>query len=470
MLYFSPNEKKDRNFITEREIIIANEAIVGVLESDIDSGNSPLRVKFSAEKSIDSDGEIIFYEWDLDGDGEYELFGEKMMTAEKVYSKIGEYIVKLRVNGSNSDVDVVERKIIVTDPGTNLRAEITSSDPLEGFTPLMVTLDGSQSFTREGRILKYEWYVEGENNSVSSRRIQRKFYQPGEYEISLTVENETGERHKKTEIIRVKEIPTDPVLKIKTTPAWDENEILVGTVPFKVVFDASKSEIEDAIEWQWDFENDGVADGFEPSVEHIFRTPGAFQVKFKVINANEEEFVKMIRVNVEEMGTKAIIKVIPSSGEVPFTARFDGSGSRTDDGEIVDYIWEFPGQEPIHYGSQISYDFRKVGIFPVRLTILTEKGTVATIETLISARAIGLKSEFSIMPETGNAPLEIKFDPTDSTGMITEYYWQFGDGETSREFMPVHTFKQPGEYEVQLKVTDSKGVISEFVKMITVLE
>jgi len=128
VLYFSPSEKKDRNFITEKEVIISNEAIIGVLETDVFVGNAPLRVKFSAEKSTDSDGEVVFYEWDLDGDGEYELFGEKMKTAEKVYSKIGEYLVRLRVNGANSDTDVVEKKITVTDPGTNLRAEITSSD------------------------------------------------------------------------------------------------------------------------------------------------------------------------------------------------------------------------------------------------------------------------------------------------------------------------------------------------------
>ncbi len=470
VLYYSASEKKDRNFIAQKEIIVTNEAIVGFLESDVSTGNAPLRVKFSAEKSVDSDGQIVFYEWDLDGDGTYELFGEKMTTAEKVYPKIGEYITKLRVNGSNSDIDVLEKTITVTDMGTNLRAEITSSDLLEGFAPLSFTLDGTQSFVREGKIIKYEWYVEGENNAVSSRRIQRKFYQPGEYEISLTVENEIGERHKAIQIIRVKGMPLLPVLKIKTTPEANEDEILVGILPFKVVFDASKSEMKDAIEWQWDFESDGIVDEFEPSIEHVFKNSGIFDVKLKAINADGEEFVKTMKVFVEEIGTRAVIKAIPSSGEVPFTARFDGSGSRTDDGEIVDYIWEFPGQEPIHYGSQISYDFRKIGIFPIKLTILTEKGNVSTAEMIVSVRAIGLKSKFSMTPETGVFPLTTTFDPKESSGMITEYYWQFGDGETSRDFRPTHTFKNSGEYKVILKVTDTKGVIAESDKTITVLE
>jgi PKD repeat protein len=470
VLYFSPNEKKDRNFVTTKEVIVANEAILGFLEADITTGNYPLRVKFSAEKSVDSDGEIVFYEWDLDGDGEYEAFGEKMKNTEKLYSKIGEYLVKLRVTGSNNDIDVVEKKITVTDVGTNLRAEINSSDSLEGFAPLSFTLDGSQSFSREGKIVKYEWYVEGENTTVSSRKIQRKFYEPGEYDISLTVENETGEKHKKTEIIKVKALPMVPVLEIKTSPIAEQDKILTGTLPFKVVFDASKSQVEEGIEWQWDFENDGIIDGFEPSIKHIFKKAGLFDVKLKVINSKNEEFFKTIRVNVEEIGTKAIIKTLPTSGEVPFTVRFDGSGSITDDGEIVDYIWEFSGQDPIHYGAQISYDFKKVGIFPIRLTILTEKGNVATTETIVSARSIGLKSKFSVVPEIGVTPLEVRFNPTDSSGMIIEYDWQFGDGETSREFTPTHIFKKPGQYEVQLKITDSKGVISESSKTITVLE
>ena len=43
---------------------------------------------------------------------------------------------------------------------------------------------------------------------------------------------------------------------------------------------------------------------------------------------------------------------------------------------------------------------------------------------------------------------------------IVSYLWSFGDGTTSTQIMPSHTFAMPGTYAVRLTVTDSDGVTS----------
>ena len=50
------------------------------------------------------------------------------------------------------------------------------------------------------------------------------------------------------------------------------------------------------------------------------------------------------------------------------------------------------------------------------------------------------------------APLSIRSDPTCSEGgVITDWYWDFGDGTTSSERIPAkHTFQNPGQYSVTL--------------------
>jgi hypothetical protein len=44
-----------------------------------------------------------------------------------------------------------------------------------------------------------------------------------------------------------------------------------------------------------------------------------------------------------------------------------------------------------------------------------------------------------------------------STGKITSWKWDFGDGETSAEQNPVHTYKEAGYYVVVLWVEGPEG-------------
>jgi glucose/arabinose dehydrogenase len=61
-------------------------------------------------------------------------------------------------------------------------------------------------------------------------------------------------------------------------------------------------------------------------------------------------------------------------------------------------------------------------------------------------------------PLQGVAPLAVDFSSADSSGAGTlRYTWNFGNGETSTEANPSHTFTEPGVYKVTLNVTDDSG-------------
>ena len=57
--------------------------------------------------------------------------------------------------------------------------------------------------------------------------------------------------------------------------------------------------------------------------------------------------------------------------------------------------------------------------------------------------------------------MEIQFND-DSTGTVTAWSWDFGDGSTSTEQNPKHLFVKNGYYTVTLKVTGPQG--SDVVK------
>ncbi|MCT8336681.1 PKD domain-containing protein [Methanoculleus sp. Afa-1] len=59
----------------------------------------------------------------------------------------------------------------------------------------------------------------------------------------------------------------------------------------------------------------------------------------------------------------------------------------------------------------------------------------------------------------GNAPLTVQFTD-ESTGNVTAWLWNFGDGNTSTEQNPVHTYASPGNYTVTLNASNAYGTAS----------
>ena len=86
-------------------------------------------------------------------------------------------------------------------------------------------------------------------------------------------------------------------------------------------------------------------------------------------------------------------------------------------------------------------------------------------------------AEFSFSPSPPYNPVtgeEITFDASDSydpDGKITNYEWDFGDGNitnTTHEIIN-HSYSEAGSYNVTLTVTDDKGAKNSTTKMITVM-
>src|SRR3989449_3485494 len=62
-------------------------------------------------------------------------------------------------------------------------------------------------------------------------------------------------------------------------------------------------------------------------------------------------------------------------------------------------------------------------------------------------------------PASGSAPLSVNFkaNVTLSSGSVSSYKWNFGDGQTSTAASPSHTFSSSGNFSPALKITTSAG-------------
>jgi exo-beta-1,3-glucanase (GH17 family) len=71
---------------------------------------------------------------------------------------------------------------------------------------------------------------------------------------------------------------------------------------------------------------------------------------------------------------------------------------------------------------------------------------------------------FSYLPENPQVGEEISFNASESydpDGEITTWQWTFGDGDTSFGRVVKHTYVNPSDYEITLKVEDNKGEFSQ---------
>jgi len=67
-----------------------------------------------------------------------------------------------------------------------------------------------------------------------------------------------------------------------------------------------------------------------------------------------------------------------------------------------------------------------------------------------------LQADFTASPTSGPAPLTVVFTNT-STGLYTDSWWDFGDGITSTQTSPTHTYTSRGTYTVALTVSKMTG-------------
>jgi PKD repeat protein len=89
------------------------------------------------------------------------------------------------------------------------------------------------------------------------------------------------------------------------------------------------------------------------------------------------------------------------------------------------------------------------------------------------APTLGPTASFVLTPDAGDAPLEVKFDGSqsgDPAGDIADFAWDFGDGQIAGGPVTSHKYGAPGTFTVKLTVTNKKGAASSITKSITVTE
>jgi len=150
---------------------------------------------------------------------------------------------------------------------------------------------------------------------------------------------------------------------------------------------------------------------------------------------------------------------------------FDASNSSDPDwGTILNYTWNFgDGNTTTVPYFQITHKYTTWGNKTVTLTVYDTEGksNSTSANVTIYARPV---AEFTISGEHF-VDHELTFNGTksrDDDGMITSYFWDFGDGTNSTGNLTTHVYHANGTYWVNLSVIDNDGLIGFKSESITI--
>ncbi len=206
--------------------------------------------------------------------------------------------------------------------------------------------------------------------------------------------------------------------------------------------------------WSWDF-----GDGNSSTEQHPVHTYSAFadyEVFLTIECANGEVNTMVMPVHVGNGGDcDAYFGYGQELNEVYFYPYMEFPETS--------YLWDFGDGNsstemyPIH-----QYDLSNEPMeINVTLTLILADGTTCTFTQFIFLEPLECTSMFSYYPINDNE-FEIQFID-ESWGIPTSFEWDFGDGNTSTEQNPIHTYAEAGIYDVTLTINCVGGETNSMV-------
>jgi len=311
--------------------------------------------------------------------------------------------------------------------------------PIRGRAPLPVQFTDQST----GNVTGWEWDF-GDGQTSTEQHPLHVYTATGVKSVQLTVRGPAGSHQRlRTKIIKV-DAPVRPLAGFEGTPTF-------GLAPLAVQF--SDTSLGLVREWSWDF-GDGATSA-EASPQHVYTLAGRYSVALTVANETgtstltRSEMVVVTDVPPPDAGLDADVR----AGLAPLAVQFSDLST----GAITSWSWDF-GDGATSAEPNPLHTYLVPGLFTVSLTVRGPGGPggVVVPELVRVNSPPPPEADFEVSVTDGIDPLEVAFlDRTQ--GVATSWLWSFGDGQTSSEENPTHSYLQAGTYTVALLATGPGG-------------
>lgn len=380
----------------------------------------------------DDDPDIVSWHWSF-GDGHFSDNPNPVHT----YLEPGVYTVCLLVvNEFGCAADICHQVVVEEIGGGDCEAQFT-------WQTSNLTVHFSDGSTQDPDITSWHWNF-GDGHGSDDPNPTHTYSEPGIYLVCLVIVNEQQCVDEVCHEVAVETGGGD----CEAAFEWESNDLVVHFI------DHSDDD-PDIVHWYWNFGDGHSSD--DPNPTHTFHHNGVYVVCLTVTNefgctdqvchevtvdSNEDCFADF---GWQQQGNS-------------FEVNFNDLSSQ--DPDIVSWHWSF-GDGHFSEIQNPNHTYENPGIYTVCLLIENEFGCVADIchQVIVEGSLPGFQAIFIYVPT--DQPLEITFtDHSLSDHDVITWLWDFGDGTTSNEISPTHTFSHGGLFTVCLIVTNTLGQIS----------
>ena len=383
------------------------------------SGTAPLNVQFNDQ----STGNITSYAWNFGTDSNVD---STLQNPTYTYNTPGTYTVTEIVTGpvgTNNTTTTIN--VNWPTPTANFTTNTTT-----GTAPLQVQFNDKSN----GNITSYNWNF-GDGNTSTDENPTYSYNTPGTYTVTETVTGPGGTNNTTNTITVNWPTPTANFTTNTTN----------GTAPLQIQFnDNSNGNI---TSYNWNFGDGNTSTDENPT--YSYNTPGTYTVTETVTGpGGTNNTTNTITVNWPT--PTANFTTNTTNGTAPLQVQFNDNST----GNITSYNWNF-GDGNTSTDENPTYTYNTPGTYTITETVTGPGGTNNTTNTITVNWPTPIVN-FTTNTTTGTAPLNVQFNDQ-STGNITSYAWNFGDGNTSTDENPTYSYNTPGTYTVTETVTGPGG-------------
>ena len=390
------------------------------------TGCFPLPVTFKDQSTAGTDT-ISHWQWDF-GDG----LSSSEQNPSHTYTTAGNYNVTLRVINSNGCLTTLSKTQYIQ-ISAGVMANFTNSVPKVCSAPVVINFQNQSSGTGA---LSYEWLF-GDGTSSSMENPSHTYTAAGTYTLQLIVTNITG--------------CTDTIIK--------PNGITVGNVSpaFTVAENIcansatlfSNTSTPKPVSVVWNF-----GDGTSSTLLHPnkkYTVPGTYQVKM-LANFGSCTDSALKTITVAGKPTAVFTADDSTNCTRSFTVKFTNQAT-----DAISYQWNF-GDNTTSALPEPTHTYQTFGNYTVQLVVTNTGGCTDTLRKINYIKNTEPQVIFKNLADSGCVPFTKTFQSSvTSIEPVAGYLWNFGDGSTSTEATPTHTYNNPGVYPITLIITTAGG-------------
>ncbi len=130
-------------------------------------------------------------------------------------------------------------------------------------------------------------------------------------------------------------------------------------------------------------------------------------------------------------------------------------GSTISDGSALSYNWDL-GDNTTMSGTTFSHQYSTYGTYPVTLIVTSLNGCVDSIIQNVNVYPYP-QAAFNLSYSCEDQPSMFTDNSVIPTGAVNAWSWTFGDNTSSADQNPLHTYSDPGSYNIHMVVSSDHG-------------